>query len=70
MFNFNDDLLGGDNVHANLLANAVRESGDHSAINSCEPRPAAEDCRRRLSVCTFLQGIACRTFTTRAASRR
>ena len=34
MFNFNDDLLGGDNVHANLLANAVRESGDHSAINS------------------------------------
>ena len=38
MFNFNDDLLGGDNVHANLLANAVRESGDHSAINSCESR--------------------------------
>ena len=34
MFNFNDGMIGGDNVHGNLLANAVRESGDHSAINS------------------------------------
>jgi hypothetical protein len=30
----NDGMIGGDNVHANILANAVRESGDHSAINS------------------------------------
>lgn len=43
MFNFNDDLLGGDNVHANLLANAVRESGDHSAINSWDRMPYIHD---------------------------
>ena len=24
MYNFNDGMIGGDNVHANLLANAVR----------------------------------------------
>lgn len=38
-----DDLLGGDNVHANLLANAVRESGDHSAINSWDRMPYIHD---------------------------
>ena len=36
-----DGMIGGDNVHANILANAVRESGDHSAINSCECSGAA-----------------------------
>ena len=39
MMNFNDGMVGGDEVHANLLANAVRESGDHSAINSWDRMP-------------------------------
>ena len=43
MFNFNDGMIGGDNVHANLLANAVRESGDHSAINSWDRMPYIHD---------------------------
>ena len=34
---------GGDNVHGNLLANAVRESGDHSAINSWDRMPYIHD---------------------------
>jgi hypothetical protein len=36
-------MIGGDNVHANLLANAVRESGDHSAINSWDRMPYIHD---------------------------
>ena len=43
MFNFNDGMLGGDEVHANLLLNAVRESGDHSAINSWDRMPYIHD---------------------------
>ena len=33
MYNFNDGMIGGDNVHGNLLANAVREAGDKK--NTC-----------------------------------
>ena len=32
--NFNDGFGGGDDVHGNLLLNAVRESADHGPWNS------------------------------------
>jgi hypothetical protein len=33
--NFNDWMVGGDILEGNLLANCVRESGDHGPWNSC-----------------------------------
>jgi len=37
--NFNDGFGGGDVIERNLLANCVRESGDHGPFNSCVPLP-------------------------------
>ncbi|KAJ1456468.1 hypothetical protein M885DRAFT_564117 [Pelagophyceae sp. CCMP2097] len=37
--NFNDGFAGGDLIQGNLLANCVRESGDHGPINSWDRMP-------------------------------
>mmetsp|Transcript_10171 Transcript_10171/g.19918 ORF Transcript_10171/g.19918 Transcript_10171/m.19918 type:complete len:924 (-) Transcript_10171:152-2923(-) len=39
MINMNDGFLGGDNIHHNVMLNAVRESGDHAAFNSWDRVP-------------------------------
>ena len=38
-FNFNDGFGGGDLISGNLLANCVRESGDHGPFNSWDRLP-------------------------------
>lgn len=37
--NLNDDFGGGDLIESNLIANCVRESGDHGPINSWSRMP-------------------------------
>lgn len=49
--NLNDDFGGADMIEGNLLANAVRESGDHGPINSWSRLPV------RIPTFTFLLSV-------------